>query len=256
MHYAPVTFTEFAPWCVLAFAVCAFPVLFFVTAPYGRHARAGFGPMVNARLGWVVMESPSVFLFAFVWSQNPQFKEPMVLALGGLWLLHYVQRTFIFSTLMRGEGKQQPLLTAVLAVSFNLFNAPGNAAGLRQRPFDAWFIAGTAIFLVGFAINVQSDAILRGLRGPGEQGYKIPEGGLFSFVTSPNYFGEIIEWVGFALAAQTLASWAFAAFTFANLAPRAVSHHRWYRTTFPQYPTVRRALIPFVWGVVLLVATS
>ncbi len=70
---------------------------------------------------------------------------------------------------------------------------------------------------------------------------------LFSWVTSPNYFGEMVEWVGFALAAQTLAGWAFAVFTFANLAPRAVAHHKWYRATFADYPTSRRALIPFVW---------
>ncbi len=242
-----MTFAELAPYVVLGFAACTFPLLFFVTAPYGRHVRAGWGPMLNARVGWVLMESPSVFLFAWCWWHNGEFARPMVLALGALWLFHYVQRTFIFSLLMRGEGKQQPWLTAALAFAFNLFNATGNASALRQRPFDAAFVVGASLFVLGFAINVQSDSILRNLRGPGEQGYKVPHGGLFSMVTSPNYFGEIIEWVGFAIAAQTLAGWAFAIFTFANLAPRALSHQRWYRKTFSDYPTSRRALLPFIW---------
>lgn len=248
-----VTFVELAPWGVLGFAACTFPLLFFVTAPYGRHLRAGWGPMLNARVGWVVMESPSVFLFAWCWWQSPEFRSPMVLALGALWLTHYVQRTFIFSLLMRGEGKQQPWLTAGLAFGFNLFNASGNASALRARPFDSAFFIGAALFAVGFVINVHADATLRALRGPGEQGYKVPRGGLFERVTCPNYLGEIIEWVGFAIAAQTLASWAFAIFTFANLAPRAVAHHRWYRSTFADYPSARRALIPCLWGAVLLV---
>ncbi len=245
-----------APYCVLGFAACAFPALFFVTAPYGRHVRPGWGPMLNARFGWVLMESPSVFVFALIWVRNPDFGQPLVLALGTLWLLHYVQRTFIFSLLMKGRGKQQPWLTAGLALLFNLFNAPGNAAALRQRPFDLAFFIGASLFLAGFAVNVQSDSILRALRGPADEGYKIPRGGLYGLITSPNYFGEIIEWVGFAIAAQTLAAWAFAIFTFANLAPRAASHHQWYRKTFPDYPQTRKALLPFLWSAVFLIATG
>ena len=38
-----------------------------------------------------------------------------------------------------------------------------------------------------------------------------------------------------------------AVFTFANLAPRAWSHHKWYRKKFPDYPKQRRAVIPFIW---------
>jgi hypothetical protein len=40
---------------------------------------------------------------------------------------------------------------------------------------------------------------------------------------------------------------AFAVWTFANLAPRARSHHAWYYTNFPEYPKNRKALIPWIW---------
>ena len=223
------------------------PLLFFVTAPYGRHFRPGWGPAVTSRIGWVAMEWPSVVLFALVWIVNPEFGTPMVTALGLLWLVHYIQRTFVFSLLQRSSGRRQAVLTVALANGFNVLNATGNAAALRDRPFDGAFLIGSVLFLAGMVLNVHSDHLLRRLREPGETGYKVPAGGGFRYVSAPNYLGEIVEWIGFALAAQTLAAWAFAAFTFANLAPRAVANHRWYRERFADYPRQRRALIPFLW---------
>lgn len=78
-------------------------------------------------------------------------------------------------------------------------------------------------------------------------GYKIPRGGLFELVSAANYFGEIVEWSGWALASASLPAAAFALFTFANLAPRGWRHHVWYRQRFPRYPRHRRAVIPFLW---------
>lgn len=241
------SFAHVAPWVVLITAAFVFPILFFIPAPYGRHFRSGWGPALGAKTGWVLMEWPSVFLFALVWVANPLFGTPMVTALGIVWLVHYVQRTFIFSLLIRGAQRQQSVLTVGMAVVFNFLNATGNAAALTDRPIDAPFVAGVAVFAFGFVLNLHSDHVLRSLRKPGETGYKIPYGGGYRLVSAPNYLGEILEWVGFAIAAQTLAGWAFAAFTFANLAPRALSNHRWYREKFPDYPGNRRALIPFIW---------
>ena len=224
-----------------------FPILFFVTAPYGRHARPGWGPTIPAKLAWVVMEAPSFFLFATFWLLNPQWGTPVVIVLGLAFLVHYGQRTFVFATLMRDEKKRHSLLTVAMAIVFNVLNAVGNAATLADRPVDLAFGLGLGLFLGGMAINLHADHVLRTLRKPGETGYHVPRGGLYAWVSSPNYLGEILEWVGFAIAAQTLAGWGFAVFTFANLAPRALSNHRWYRSQFPNYPAERRALIPYVW---------
>jgi steroid 5-alpha-reductase/3-oxo-5-alpha-steroid 4-dehydrogenase 1 len=97
------------------------------------------------------------------------------------------------------------------------------------------------------ALNLESDARLLSLRAPGEAAYKIPRGGLFAWVSCPNYLGEIAEWVGWALASWSIGGAAFAFYTAANLAPRAASHHAWYRRTFSDYPAERKALVPFVW---------
>ncbi len=57
---------------------------------------------------------------------------------------------------------------------------------------------------------------------------------------------QIIEWTGFAIATWALPGVAFALYTAANVGPRALANHRWYRERFENYPAERKALIPFV----------
>ena len=103
------------------------------------------------------------------------------------------------------------------------------------------------MFVSGFIINRWADRKLRGLRKAGETAYQIPFGGLYQYISCPNYLGEIVEWCGWALATWSLAGLTFAIWTIANLAPRARSNHRWYREHFSAYPPERRALVPGVW---------
>jgi steroid 5-alpha reductase family enzyme len=112
---------------------------------------------------------------------------------------------------------------------------------------DPRFILGMVVFFTGMAINWHSDAILINLRKPGETGYKIPMGGLFRWVSCPNLLGEVIEWVGFGILTWSLPGLVFAIWTFANVVPRAISHHRWYKEKFPEYPKDRKAVIPGIW---------
>ena len=51
-------------------------------------------------------------------------------------------------------------------------------------------------------------------------------GGMFDYISGANFFGEMIEWWGFALACYSLPAVAFAMFTALNIGPRAYSHHR------------------------------
>lgn len=107
----------------------------------------------------------------------------------------------------------------------------------------------------GMVLNIQSDATLRRLRRAPQQHpnknkrYQIPRGGWFDYVSCPHFLGEVLEWIGFAVACRASAvAMSFAAFTAANLIPRAVQQHAWYRRHFgPAYPTQRRAWLPFLW---------
>ena len=145
---------------------------------------------------------------------------------------------------------------AILAITDNTLNSLQAQSLCRFGPMfpKEWLlthpqgILGLVLFCTGVFINWQSDEILKSLRNEGK-GYQIPMGGLFSFVTAPHYFGEIVEWIGFSLACQcTIASVAFAIYTSANLIPRATAHHAWYKATFgDKYPRSRRAVVPFIW---------
>ena len=170
-----------------------------------------------------------------------------------LWQTHYIYRAYVFPFKTRHSGKYMPVLVMLLAIIFNSLNAYINARWIShfgqysmEWLTDPRFIIGVAVFFAGMYINRQSDNILINLRKPGESGHKIPKGGLYRFVSCPNYLGELMEWLGWAIATWSLAGLAFAIYTAANLAPRAVTNHKWYQEKFPDYPEKRRALIPFV----------
>lgn len=146
-----------------------------------------------------------------------------------------------------------PLVIMMAAILFNLANgfflgyyfahfADYPSKGVALFPV----ISGIILFMAGLLINWYHDTLLIRLRKPGETGYKIPHGGLFKYISCPNHFGEIIEWSGFALMCFNLPALAFLIWTAANLVPRALSHHRWYKEHFEEYPEDRKAVIPFV----------
>jgi hypothetical protein len=248
---------ELYEWALVAmfvFAIVTALALVFVTAPYGRHTRRGWGPQLPSRVGWVVMESPSALLFLWIFFQGEHRAELVPLVLLGVWQFHYLHRTFVFPFRARLRGKQMPVLIVLLAIVFNLLNSYVNARWISH--FGAYasdwltdprFLIGVAVFALGFVINFRADSVLFRLRKPGETGYKIPKGGLHDLVVSPNYFGEIVEWIGWAVLTWSTAGLSFAVYTVANLAPRALSHLRWYREEFPEFPRERRALLPWVW---------
>jgi protein-S-isoprenylcysteine O-methyltransferase Ste14 len=238
---------------VYAAAVVSFFALFAVTAPYGRHLRPGWGPTISSRLGWVVMESPSVILFAAVYLSGSLRSEPVPLLLMAVWMLHYVRRTLVYPFRLQPASRPMPISIVALGFGFNLVNAFANARWISQLgPYGdgagggPWLVIGLTVFIGGWWLNGWADNRLIRLRRTGDDGYRVPNGGAFRWVSCPNYLGEIVEWIGWAVASRSPAALAFAVFTVANLLPRAIAHHRWYRAKFPGYPTDRKALIPYV----------
>ncbi len=251
-----VTEAELHEWCVRAELLLALVTAVAVTvvpAPYGRYERRGWGPTLPARLGWMMMELPAVALFATFFLSGRHHQEPVPLLLFGLWQLHYLNRTFAFPLRMRAAGRGMPAVIVFLAIAFNTLNASINARWIGEfGTYDVrWladprFLVGTALFLAGWVGNVHADRTLRRLRKPGETGYGIPTGGLFRWVSAPNYLCEIVEWTGWAIATWSTAGLAFAVYTAANLGPRALRHHAWYVEQFADYPSERKALIPYL----------
>ena len=232
--------------------VSSFILLQFVKAPYGRHIRKGWGKEISNNLGWVLMELPSFLIILYFYLNSDQSNYAAMLSI--LWLVHYFNRTFIYPFRIRTKRKKMPITIVISAIFFNLINAGLNGyflANLEQydiSSFQNWnFYLGILLFISGFIINQISDTMLINLRKPDEVGYKIPNGFLFEYISCPNYFGEIIQWIGFALMAWNFPATTFLIWTAANLLPRVVGHHKWYKSHFKNYPKNRKALIPKLW---------
>jgi 3-oxo-5-alpha-steroid 4-dehydrogenase 1 len=237
----------------IGLAAVIFFVLLRVRAPYGRHVSKNWGPQIDNRLGWFMMESPGVILLSFFVLPNiNQWSSPSWIMLG-LFALHYINRAFIFPFRLHTQGKKIPWAIVGSAIFFNLAN--GFFLGYYfvhfANYYSSWlsnprFILGMGLFIVGVYINWKSDDLLIHLRLPAETHYVIPDGWLFRHISCPNLFGELLEWFGFAILCWNLPALAFFCWTAANLIPRAMAHHVWYKKRFKNYPLTRRAIIPFV----------
>lgn len=241
-----------------ALVVVVFIALHKVTAGYGIMQTKAWGPTVPNRIGWVLMESPVFFAMLALWLFSSRGAElvPSVMAL--LFLLHYFQRSFIFPLMIKGKSKM-PWTIVAMGVTFNLINAYMIGGWLFYLSPEGmygpeWFatpqfIVGVILFFAGMAININSDHIVRHLRKPGDTRHYIPRGGMFRYVTSANYFGEFMEWTGFAVLTWSWAGAVFALWTFANLAPRARSLHKRYIEEFgDEYSRLgRHYILPFIY---------
>lgn len=230
-------------------ALATFVLLQYVKAPYGRHIEKGWGKEIGNRTGWIIMELPSFLIILYFAISSQQSSYALLLSL--LWLIHYFNRSIIFPFRIKTSGKKMPLIIALSAILFNTVNAGLNGYFLAnleqfdQSSFFYWnFWAGIAVFVLGFYINQRSDYILMNLRKRGETDYKIPFGFLFKYISCPNHFGEIIQWLGFAIMAWNWPASTFLIWTLANLLPRSLRHHKWYQEKFEEYPEERKAVIP------------
>ena len=98
-------------WMVIA--ILTFISLFFknITAPFGRHTRSDWGPMINNSLGWIIMEVPSLTLLwvGFLMFANEQTPVWAYLPMA-LWSIHYIHRSFIYPFRLKNKKKQMPLV--------------------------------------------------------------------------------------------------------------------------------------------------
>jgi len=206
------------------------------------------------------MESPCLFWLSYFFFFSP-VSDPVALSslpnqiLAFLFAVHYTNRSFVYPLLISNTASPFPLMMTIFGMCMTNvmgFLVSSMICRFNTLPqswlIDPRFIIGVSIFVLGFYWNNQADAILRGLRKPGEKGYKIPHGGLFEYISGANFVSETFEWLGFAIASWGLGGLVFFCVTASNILPRAVAHHKWYQEKFKdEYPKNRKALIPFVW---------
>ena len=163
-------------------------------------------------------------LVALVVIANPylDWRGGLIALMVGIWAIRL--STFLFAR-VRADGfdrrftrmktlPMQFLMTWTLQGLwvFVTFSA-GLAAmtSIAQAPLGIFALVGTSLWLVGFVIEVVADAQKRQFRRNPEAGGRFITAGLWAWSRHPNYFGEIILWVGIALVAlPALSGWQLA----------------------------------------------
>lgn len=239
-------------------AVVVFFALYHVDAGYGKFYSRSWGPSVGNRLGWMLMEAPVFVAMLALWLLSARRSDMVRTVFLLLFELHYFQRSFIFPLLIKGNGRM-PLSIIAMGVLFNTLNALMQGGWIfyispAEMYPSAWladprFISGVLLFAFGMFVNIQSDSIIRHLRKPGDNRHYLPRGGMFRYVTSANYLGELMEWTGFAILTWSWSGAVFALWTFANLCPRAAKIYESYKTEFgDELDTDKvKRLIPFIY---------
>ncbi len=239
---------------VFALAGVLFVVLGFMPAPYGRHARDGYGPGIPVRLAWMLMALPGLVVCPWLYAHGSATGLVPAIMLGA-WVVAFAWRGLVYPILLRGtRGKRVPLtvvlLGVVLTTALSYLNGQTLAGLGRDYPLRwLWslrFLYGFAMFGAGMFISRASDVALTRLRKPGSGDYVVPRGGFFGEVSCPNHLGEMFMWLGWAILTWSQAGLAITAIAVSTLLPRAVSHHLWYRRKFRDYPPSRRAILPFL----------
>jgi 3-oxo-5-alpha-steroid 4-dehydrogenase 1 len=227
-----------------------------LTASYGRHhSKSSIMPNVNGKLGWMCMElvSPATILLFF---QTYKLRGPSLSTghvLLGLWLIHYINRSVL--TVVLSPGMKSSRLDIVLSsVFFNLVNASWVGYDLALLNAETFTVSlktmvGLVMFILGMAVNISSDYHLQSERrrkgGAGDQ-YILSEWGLYKYIVSPNYAGEVVEWTGYAIMLRRESVWSFVVWTICNLGPRARSNLAWYKEKFGDKVGNRKGMIPGV----------
>jgi len=233
-------------WILIALIVL--PINLIYKAPYGKHSTKKWGKSIDNKTGWILMELPALLtcpLIYFTISEEINLNVVFIV----LWITHYLNRTVIYPFRIKTKGKKIPIAIVASAFFFNMVNGILNGYFLTLLQFESiselYLILGFIIFIIGFYINISSDNLLIKLR-TNQKGYVIPNGKLFNYVSCPNFFGEIIEWLGFAIMTLNPGSLSFLIWTICNLIPRSKAHHKWYKENFENYPKKRKAVIPYL----------
>lgn len=177
-----------------------------------------------------------------------------------LWGLHFIRR-FSEVLFLHSYSRKQTYLEAIGAsIYYGLFGMLiGWACNYRLNyflPHPILFYPGIVIFAIGEVGNCAHHVQLKLLKPEEDHQHPsentnahphiLPTGLWFKYVSCPHYFFEIITWIGFFFATFVLPALLFVLATSITLVYYSRRNHLRYLHQFPDYPTERKALIPFL----------
>ncbi|RAL03969.1 trans-2-enoyl-CoA reductase (NADPH) TSC13 [Aspergillus ibericus CBS 121593] len=223
------------------------------------------GPQLGWRTVYIIeylgpLFIPALFLFPlrpyvyFNFDQplpEPSFFQLLVCA---LLTIHFIKREYETIFVHRFSNATMPArniiknsghywVLAGLNIAYWVFR-PDSPATTNQDAFLLY--SGLALFIFGELANLNAHLILRDLRRPGTTERGIPSGFGFKAVTCPNYFFEVVSWVGVYLLSGM--SWSVLLFIVVGTAQMAIwakKKERRYRKEFgDKYKRKRFVILP------------
>lgn len=242
---------------IFAFALA---VVYFIgqiikPIPYGRHASGSGRLPIPIRIAKVIIGViPNVVFFTLTYFVAGQhFDEAPNIIFFCLYIIHYLERSFVTPLISRYSHNKIrlwiPLSLFLTGLLFSYINAEfiGSAEYCDNYLYDPRFVLGLIIFIIGFAMNRAADYQLVFMRKSwSDTKYSIPKGPLYFLISCPNYFGEGLQWFGWAVMTWSVAGVVTWLLSEATFIPRSRQNHKWLRNQFLDYPTIRKGLIPFI----------
>jgi len=74
-------------WIAIGFIT--FPFILKYDAPYGRHTSSNWGPLVDNKLAWIVMELPALIICPLIVFLSENILSNVTTFFILLWIIHY-----------------------------------------------------------------------------------------------------------------------------------------------------------------------
>ncbi|XP_045116643.1 3-oxo-5-alpha-steroid 4-dehydrogenase 1-like [Portunus trituberculatus] len=221
------------------------------SSPSSRSTSSRF--LIPGRVARFLQDCPAFFIPMVLVARGKQKAYGSVvnqLCLG-MFIMHFFQRCFISPLLMASQKPTRflPFLLAFLTQIYNGILHGVYFVNYYRYNDEEWFYKpnfyiGFVLFLYGMKINIGADSILR--KSEMQSQLQLPKGGWFEKISCPDYFGEIVEMWGYALASLAPPALVLASTTTLLLAHRARQSHQWYLKKYEDYPRTRKAVFPFL----------
>ncbi|XP_064103727.1 polyprenol reductase-like [Macrobrachium nipponense] len=138
-------------------------------------------------------------------------------------------------------------------IALMVSEAPGfdNSLDIVVTALQVHHVVGLVLYIIGSSMQHQSFRILAGLRKNSREDlkheHKMPEGGMFEYLSCPHMFAELLVYTGILIVLQGHTGWLVVTiWVISNQIQVALMNHSWYISTFKDYPKHRRAILPFV----------
>lgn len=163
----------------------------------------------------------SVAALALTLSAAPDMRALILFLLIAIWAIRL--GSFLYSRIHQaGEDRRfreikqsfpRFLMTWTLQglwVSFSLAAALAAISSVDSQPLGLLGFAGVALWVLGFGIEVSADRQKSAFKADPKNKDAFIQSGLWAWSRHPNYFGEIVLWLGIALIAfPVLAGWQY-----------------------------------------------